>query len=119
MHASEGESILPIVWFGADIYRNPTEECERSPFRLLEMLYVYLILPEQSGVFVCLFEDTQSHFETGLKSHFFKGPLTCFLEENLFARQSRQSSLDAVGHTLLLRFIKSLRESPPKIWIKP
>lgn len=79
LRASEGESILPIVWFGADIYRNPTEECERSPFRLLEMLYVYLILPEPSGVFVCLFEDTQSHFETGLKSHFFlKAPLLAF-----------------------------------------
>lgn len=91
MHASEGESILPIVWFGADIYRNPTEECERSPFRLLEMLYVYLILSELSGVFVCLFEDTQSHFETGLKSHFFKGPLTCFIDFFFFSKPAIHS----------------------------
>lgn len=45
--------------FGPDIYHNMTEECECSPFRLLEMLYVYLMLPEHRGLSVCLCEDTQ------------------------------------------------------------
>lgn len=47
----------PILQFGPDIYHNTTEECECSHFRLLEMLYVYLMLPEQRGLSVC--EDTQ------------------------------------------------------------
>lgn len=51
----------PVLQFGPDIYHNTTEECECSPFRLLEMLYVYLMLPEQRGlsVCVCVCDDTQ------------------------------------------------------------
>lgn len=54
MTLEKSPALFCTLQFGPDIYHNMTEECECSPFRLLEMLYVYLMLPEQRGLCVCV-----------------------------------------------------------------
>lgn len=60
----------PFLQFGPDIYHNTAVECECSPFRLQDTLYVYFMLPEK---FVSrVFEDTQTFCHEFTLTFFFK-----------------------------------------------